>query len=517
MEEEKTNHTLAKTNTFFDDFIENIDLNSDIKDLYEKLGSESYQQKFEKQLELNKLRDENHKRYYAIDLLKFKELPNDLEDVINSIKELYDCLDSKKILNQNIDDSINTKIVLDNIYRRIDRLNNMTKSYLKIKTSINDEKQSKFSINYFNALDINLNLKKELIEKYNNLVMYSSFITNDIYEDLKRQLKREKYISEIYKLLSLEEENKIKIDKKDRLKIINEEIYEAILYYKEQLKYLEDLMLEDSKHINEFNDFIEFFNKLIAYDDTSYDNAKQTNEILRDELKFKNYINNFEELFIQEIQDKNKEEKFIFEKIGVKNLKTSLNYITANYMDKLDLESKNIIAHIYKEIEENDFDLALLNQALVIIVNDIWKKTITDVYEFNPSEDYYFICSNNQFIDEKYQTILITKKEIERVNDYEDYQIGFICGYNNNILYITENNDIMSVDFNNDLSNLKTPIQLEQEFINFKVCNRIALNGFKTKIEAVYFINDGNKDKYVKAIELANQYNLPLIQLKKDK
>ena len=73
----------------------------------------------------------------------------------------------------------------------------------------------------------------------------------------------------------------------------------------------------------------------------------------------------------------------------------------------------------------------------------------------------------------------------------------------------------MTVD-NDDMSNLKTPIQLEQEFVNFKICNRIAMDGYRTKIEAVYFINDGNRDKYMKALELANMYKLPLIELKKD-
>ena len=160
--------------------------------------------------------------------------------------------------------------------------------------------------------------------------------------------------------------------------------------------------------------------------------------------------------------------------------------------------------------------LLRLHYKLGLIVKDIWKNTITDIYNYNPNEDYYFICANNQFIDEKYQTILITKKEINRVTDYEDYQIGFICEYNNNIMYITENDDIMSVDNIDDMSNLKTPLQLEQEFMNFKVCNRIALNGFMTKIQAVYYINDGNIDKYMKAIELANLYNLPLIEIKKD-
>ena len=118
-------------------------------------------------------------------------------------------------------------------------------------------------------------------------------------------------------------------------------------------------------------------------------------------------------------------------------------------------------------------------------------------------------------MDERYQTILITDKTLDRVEDYSDYQIGFICNYNNNILYVTENNDIMTVN-HNDMSNLKTPKQIEQEFINFKVCNRIALNGFLTKIEAVYYINDKNSNNKIKAIGLANMYNLPLIELKKD-
>ena len=104
---------------------------------------------------------------------------------------------------------------------------------------------------------------------------------------------------------------------------------------------------------------------------------------------------------------------------------------------------------------------------------------------------------------------------LNRVTDYLNYQIGFICDYNDNILYITENEDIMSVN-HEDMSNLKSPKQIEQEFINFKVCNRLALNGYITKIKAVYLINDGNMSKYKKAVELANQYKLPLIVLKKD-
>ena len=105
---------------------------------------------------------------------------------------------------------------------------------------------------------------------------------------------------------------------------------------------------------------------------------------------------------------------------------------------------------------------------------------------------------------------------LQRVENYSDYQIGFICTYNENILYVTENDNIMSVEFN-DMSNLKTPKQIEQEFLNFKICNRIALNGYITKMSAVYFIDDGDTIKYNKAIQLSKQYNLPLLTLKKDK
>ena len=411
MENVKTNKTLDNTNTFFDYSFETIDLNSDIEKIYEIINDEELYDEFERNVILTNLRNENHKRYHKINTLRYKNLPQDLNDVIEDIMNLYNYIDSKKILTDDIYDSENTKILLDNIYRRIDRLNRMVKSYLKEITKNNDQRQSKFSMTYFENLDINSELKKDLVEKYNNLVLYSSEITEDIYEDLKRQTKREQYINEILKLLNIEEEKKISLQKKDKLKILNKKIDIEIAKYKEQIQYLEDIIPTNSRYIEEFNNFKNFCNKLIAYDDTSYENTKQTFEILSDELRFKAYISNFEELFIQEKLDKENEEKFIFEKVGIKNLKTSLNYITANYMDKLNDDDKKIIQYIFDKLNSETYDLEELNKCLKLIVRNIWNLDITDVYKFNPNEDYYFICSNNQFIDEKYQTILITKKK----------------------------------------------------------------------------------------------------------
>lgn len=507
---------LLNNNIFFDYSFETLDLNKDMEKIYEIINDEELYDEFDKNVKLTNLKNENYKRYTNIEIIKYKNLPQDFDEIVEEIINLYGYIDPKKVLHENLFDAGNTKILLDNIYRRIDRLTRMVKTTLKELTAKNDEKQKKFSIGYFKNLEIEEIEKKKLIEKYNELVLFNSYIENDIYEDIKKQAKREKYISEIFSILNIEETKKKNLDKKEKIEILNKKIDEEILKYKKQISYLEEIIPENSKYLKEFQEFQNFCNKIIAYDDTNYEIVKQTFEILSDKLKFKNYISNFEEMFIQEIIDRQKEERFIFEKIGIKNLKTSLNYITANYMDKLSKEAKEIVQYIYDKIKKENYKLEELYNRLNLIVRDIWKESITDVYKFDPEKDYCFICSNNQFIDEKYETIIITKNMINRVDDYHDYQIGFICNYNDNIMYITENEDIMTVENIDDMSKLKTPIQLEQEFINFKICNRIALNGYQTKIEAVYYINDGNIEKYIKAIELANMYNIPLIVLKKD-
>lgn len=513
--DEKTK-TLEEANAFFDDYFENMNLNSDMEKIYQIINDDDLQDDFDESIKLTNIRNNNHKRYYDINILKIKSLPSEFKDVVDDILKLYSFLDSKELLEDNIEDAKNHEKILNSIFRRINRLEQMIKTTIKELTIENDKKEENFTLARFTNLDIDEKAKEKLIELYNELILYNSFNKKDLYSELENQIIRNNKIREILKILNIEEENKLNIVKKDKLKILNEKIDIEIAKYKQKIHYLEDLIMEGSKHTNEFNDFREFCNKLMAYDDTNYSNAKQTYEVLSDDNRFKILTNNFESLFIQEREDNKKEEKFIYEKFGIKNIKTSLSYITANYMNFLNEEDKNIIEYLYNEINSENYDLNKIENLLSKIVKDIWKNTITDVYSFNPGEDFYFICTNNQFRDAKYQTILITKNELSRVEDYLDYQIGFICGYNDNIMYITENEDIMTVEFD-DMSSLKTPLQLEQEFINFKVCNRIALNGYKTRIDAVYIINDGNIDMYMKALELANMYKLPLIELKKDK
>ena len=513
MENEVLNTKIEK-DFFLDNTLSNIDLNKDMAKIYELLDNDELNRDYDEQKKLSKLRNENYKRYKNINILKYKNLPKEFSNVIQDIDSYYNLINVKNILNDNYEDSHNNKVILDAIYVRISRIDNMVKSYLKQLTNNNNERQKKFNITYLKNLNIDEKLKKELIEKYNDLVVKSANYYEDIYEELDSQNDRKASLDEMYRMLNIELNNKEKLVTEGRVKSLNIIINIEIEKYKDKLRYLDDLIIKGSKYTKEFNEFKVFFNKLIAYDDTDYDNARQTFEILCTSNDLKDKFKTFEELFVSERESVKKEEKFVFEKVGVKNLVSSLNYIITNYNDTLTDEDTDIIKYIYDRLNSDSYDLYELNRALKLIVRNIWHSQITDIYSFNPKEDFYFICSNNQFIDEKYETVLITKKELEKSKFFDEYQIGFVCGYNDNILYMTENDDIMSVD-NDDMSNLKTPLQIEQEFLNFNVLNKIALNGFVTKIVAVYFINDGDRNKYFHALELANQYNLPLLELRR--
>lgn len=510
-----TKEELKETDVFFDNYFDNMDLNKDLEKFYQFINNDDLNEEYEQNIKLSKIRNRNYKQYSLINILKYKDLPESFQEITHEILNLYNFINSGEILTADYSYSINISKILEKIFIKIEKLENTIKIYLEEITKRNDEKQLKFNIEYFNNLVLDEEIKKIIIKKYNDLVIFNSYIAKDMYDDVKMQKKREEYITEIFNLMNVKTVSKPQEKQEDKLEKLNKKIKEIMLKNSQEIQYLEDIIPEKSKYLIEFESFKNYYNSLIAYDDTNYEKTKQISEVLNDKDKFKNYIKYFEDKFVDEIINNQKEENFVYEKFGIKNLKNSLNYIAANYIDKLEESEKLIVEKIFNKLNSGNYDLNDLNHNLRFIVKKIWKTTTTDVYNYNPNEDYYFICSNNQFIDEKYQTILITKKSINRVDDYKDYQIGFICGYNDNILYITENEDIMSVDYD-DMSDLKTPLQLEQEFINFTVCNRIALNGYKTKIQAVYFINDGNMKKYRKAVELANIYNLPLIEFRKD-
>lgn len=511
--------TLDNTNDLFYDYFADMDLNSDIKKIYDVINDEKLQEEFEQGSKLNELRNENHKRYYAINTKKIENLPSDFSELIYDVLKLYNFIDSKMLLTESLEDAENSKLLLDKIYIKLDRIDKLVEIALRQLEKENDEKQSKFSVAYFKSLDIDDVIKEILLNRYNDLVLFNTIVVEDPYDNLKRQMLRKEYITDILSYLHIEQKKYENEKKKDKLKILNEKIDDEIKKYKEKIQYLEDIMPSGSKHVDEFNDFKESCNNLFAYDDTDYDSAKRTYEILSDTSRFKILTKSLEELFIEDQNNIKKEKEFVYEKSGIINVKLSLNYIYNYYYNSvLNDDEKKTVDDIISSINSDNYDLKLIEDKLGKIVDKIWKNSITDIYSYNPNENFYFICSSSQFLEEKHQAILISRKELDIVNDYSNYEIGFICGYNRNILYITENDNITSVN-HNDMSMLKTPIQIEQEFIKLKICDRIALDGFRTKMEAVYCIrksNNINDLNYTKALELANRYGLPLIELRKN-
>jgi len=494
---------------FFDDYVNGFNLSEELKKFYQIINDEEQMEELTEEKDLTEIRNDLYKRYSDINLVSLEKLPSDFETIVNEIKKIYSYVSPNKILTSNFEESYEIKKIIDLIYYHLEKLNEMLKIELTELEISNNDRQLKIKNIDFSTFD--KKILHEILNKYSDIVLYSGYEEENIIDNYNRQLIRKKDLNDLYRIIKLELHDPN--DNKNILKKLNGQINIEINNINNKISYLEDLMIEKSKYEKEFNTFKSYFTNVIAYDDNDYSDVNRVYHIICEDLKFKSLIYYFEENLIKEIEKIKRDETFVYEKIGIKNIKKSLDYISANYMDLLE-EEKNTINSLYNILSNDKIALKEIYNKLSQIVIKIWKETITDPYQYASDKDFCFICSNNQFIDEKYQAILITNKMLDRVDDYSDYEIGFICGFNNNILYVTENEDIMTVDYN-DMSNLKTPKQIEQEFINFKVCNRMALNGYLTKVSAVYIIDNKDPIKYKKAVELSNQYKLPLIVLKK--
>lgn len=494
---------MGSEETFFIDFIEDENVSDELRNFYKLI--------YEEPSDLNLLIKDNKERYSCINLSDIEDLPEDFYNIVKEIKKIYQFILPETLDVENLEQAKENKKIIDILINHINKLKEMIKEETEELFENNKKRQVKIKeINYSN---IDKKTLLEILDRYNSLLycMYSK--DSNVFVEYKKQLKIKKEINKIYRLINLEIDYEKNTN--DKLEDLKEKTSLELKKLYDKILYLEDLMIEGSKHLKKFLNFKKLFSKITAYDDNNYTEVSKVYNFIKDNNILLNMFNELELILINEREYKNKEQNFIFEKVGLKNIKISLDYISANYINKLNYSSKQIINELYNDLTSDACNVYESHKKLKRIVNYIWRTNITNVFSYEQGNDFCFICTNNQFIDEKYQAILITKQMLERVENYSDYQIGFICNFNDNILYVTENEDIMCAE-DNDMSNLKTPKQIEQEFLNFKIRNRIALNGYITSISAVYFINDGDYMKYRKAVELANQYKLPLLVLKKD-
>lgn len=489
----------------FDGYFESINLNEDLKEFYDFLNDNKLNNSFVEETKLIELRNDNYKRYNDISIIQISNLSDDLDNIVNEIKKIYDLFVCEKLLTETKKEAENTKQLLDVIYKNLGDLEYKVRENLNILENENDRKQREIKNTNFNNVD--RKILKQFTNEYNNIVLYNSTIEDNIYDNYRLQLKRKKDLDKIFKLISVEISN-IEDDE------ISKKLELEIQKINDRIMFLEDLIPNNSNFKNDLNSFKSYFYSLIAYDDKNDYQIKKLYNYLKNNPKVNDLLNYIEDRLIDEVEKNRYEEQFIYEKQGIKNLKISLDYTSANYMNLLESYEKDVINYLYDQLDESICNVDTLYNNFKNIIFNIWNKSITDVYAYDENEDFYFIGCNNQFLDEKHESILLTNKTIKNYEICSNYSIGFICNYNKNILYITENEDIMDVRYN-DMSNLKTPKQIEQELLNFDVLNKIALDGYTTKIEAVYLIYDKDLVKYKKAVQLANQYQLPLIVLKK--
>ena len=502
------NNKVKLDDTFFD-----IDLSDAFKDIYHLTDNTELKESFRNKEKQTNLRNDNYKQFYNININKINQVEESFKEEVSEINGLYKKLSPKKILEEAYGEARKTKIILEKIYSLISDLYEKIKQKLKEIEKYNENMQSKIDIKSIKNMEINEKKKNKILRLYEDLLLYSSNVSKDTYENFIIQVNRKKMIDNFY------QEAKLEIEKRknqEELKKVNDKINNLLAEYNNKINILEETLLKDSKYKSDVEKLRAVYNKILSYDKDEIDKANRTLKLLGENEKINVFYNNLCEKIAQENEKfKADESKKKFEnKINREIVINSLNYINEKYLSVLDKDSKKVLKKIEKviKIDVNNYDEIF--EALKIIIDNIWSKVVTSAYDYNKKGNYNFIVTKTNILDPKQEAFLFSKNMFKKFSNISDFQIGFICSYNDNILYFTEKKDIMLAK-KREYINYKTPYQIESEFTNDDILTRIALDGNKTKVEGVYIINSSNKRKYKKALELSNSLNIPLIEFKK--
>ena len=516
MEIKFNNTELANTNSLFDkEYFENMDLTEDMEHIYSLVKNEEEYEEYEKEMNLSKMRVDNHKKYYNIKIKYFENLPNKYYLDVKKIKKIYNEINEKRILKNNYKDSEETKYKLIQLEKLIDEFKTKLEKDYKIISKENDNVQKLWNYKFIKRVNVSKEEKTKLLNYYNELIIVSSNFKNNVFEDIKVEFKRREYIDKINQIIKEEEKNLVDKQKQKELDLLNKKIQKPKQELNDKVKYLEMLIIDNSKYKDDFKKFKKLCNAIKNYDKNNIDEARYTYKLLCLQNKIDIFVNRLEKLFLEELEKQIKGNEYKEYEINLMKLSNVTKEIEKNYYDTLNKIDSKYIRELKRKLNDKIINIGEEKQKLNLLIKKLWKVYLTDVYAYNSDKDYHFICSNNQFIEPKYETILLTRDIVKKTDNYGEYQIGFICNNIDNIMYTTEKHDIMDVE-NNELEFLKLPSQVEKSFVDFNNYNRILLDGNKTVLEAVYFIDDGDINKLYKAIELANTYNIPLIKLKRD-
>ena len=510
------NIELDNTNSLFDkEYFEDMDLNDDMEKIYSLVRNDEDFIEYEKEINISKMRVENHKKYHNIKIKIFDNLPNSYYLEVKKIKKIYNEINEKKLLNSNYKETEEIKYKLIQLENLISQFTKKVEKNYQILVKENDNLQKSWSYNIFKNMNIDKEDKNKLLKYYEELVIISSNFKNNIIEDYKIELKRKKYIERICKILKKKELELISNEKNKELELLNRKIERPKEELDDKIRYLSKLIISDSKYIDDFNKFKKLCSTIKSYDPNNLEEARETYKLLCLQDKIDIFVKRLERLFLEEVNDKIKGDNYKLLEKDLDNISKTVNIIENNYYDILNKEELKYIRNIKRSLKNKIVNVEETQNKLNELIKQIWNKYLTDINSYDSNNDYHFICSNNQFIEPIYETVLLTNKIIDKLDNYGDYQIGFICNAANNILYMTNQKDIIDVE-ENEKKLLKLPIQIEEKIDNLNDCYKIALNGTKVVFIGVYFIDDGDLNKLTKAEDLSKIYNIPLIKIKRD-
>lgn len=509
------NDKLVNTNSLFDkEYFENMDLSEDMEKIYSLVSDTEEYNEYEKEMNLSKLRIDNHKKYYRIKINLIEDLPDKYYRDVKNIKNIYSKINASKLLTANYEESEKMKYKISELDKAFNELKFKVELDLKQLLKINNNDQKPWGFDTFKNLIYVKDELKKVLNYYDTLLIVTSNVYDDVFSEYKNEIVRRKIIVKIKKILNDEAEKLKNNEKLKELKLLNIKIENKIFELNGKLDYLDKLAPEDSEYLPDYNKFKKLYKALIEYDNTSLKEAKEIYKTLCLQDKLDIFIKRFETFFLKEVEKIIKGKDYEKLEENLEKLKDVVKNIDA-YYNTLDKDDARYIRNLKRNIKDRIINISEEKENLNKIIRKIWKNYLTDIYSFNSKKDYHFICSNNQFILPKYECILLTKEIIKKEKKYGEYQIGFICNNVDNIMYITEKKDVMEVG-EEELDYLKLPNQVENNFNNLKESYKIALDGNKTVLTAVYFIDDGDINKLNIAIELANTYNIPLIRMKRD-
>lgn len=177
---------LYKKEEFKDNDIFISDLISDLKANYQQNKNDS---------KLEKLRDDNHKKFYQIDISFLNNVDSKYNIIARDIRTCYQNINSYNLLTEYFEDALKSQEKIVEIIKRIDRLKVEIKKDLVKVIGYVDQLEDRIDIS---------NIKKDnklgilIINKYQSLKMFSSQINlKDPNFEMQRQKKRLTYIQEL--------------------------------------------------------------------------------------------------------------------------------------------------------------------------------------------------------------------------------------------------------------------------------------------------------------------------------